>query len=131
MKLKREYVNYRQWEDFKNGLYSNEQPIKKNINLCKELLSNNKDTYYAMKLVVQNWPLSTKHNLTNYEINRRAWLGQACCCLRFSCNSETVILAWRELTLDLQEVANCMADTVIKEYEETINRKLCPKLNLE
>ena len=131
MKLKRKYINYNLWEDFHNGLYEKHTPTNKDIKNCYELLSNRKHTYEAMKRVVKDWKLCSSHNLTNYEINRRAWLGQAACCLRFKCNQEAVILAWRKLPIALQQDANNMANLIIKEYENNIKNELCLKLNLE
>ena len=130
MNYKRIYHPYFLWEDYKNGLYENKiQPEL--IISCVELLQNRKHFYQSAKLLTKTWIYCSDVNLTNNEMNRKAWLGQATCCFRFKANSETVINAWHKLTDIQKEEANYIAEIVIKEFINKKIEKLCPKLNLE
>ena len=130
MNYKRIYHPYYLWEDYKNGLYNNKlQPEL--INSCVELLQNKKHFYESARLLTKSWVYCCEVNLTNNEMNRKAWIGQATCCFRFGANSETVIVAWHKLDNYYKDEANMVADIVIKEYINKKIEELCPKLDLE
>ena len=123
-KINRVYYPYYLWEDYLNGMYKNEIKEEK-INDCFALLNNKKHFYEACQLVVSNWKFCVEHNLTNYEINRKAWLGQAACCIRFKASCQTTISAWRLLTTEAQYEANYIAEDTIKRYINNKLNKLC------
>jgi hypothetical protein len=71
-----------------------------------------------MMKVLDSWPRSCEHNLTDMNINRRAWVGHAACCLAFGCPEDIVREAWGLLTQEQRDLANGVADLAIAEYEK-------------
>lgn len=116
---KRFYAPYTQWEDYKCGMFGIEvkldQVEKSRLLLASEHLES------VMIRVVKDWPVSSKHNLTNISSNRRSWLGQAACCMNHGATEYETRLAWRELTKEQQIQANCYADIAIKTWEQLNN----------
>jgi len=115
--MKRFYAPYTDWEDFKAGMYGNEVKINQ-IELSKRLLQNPKN---AMMRVIAEWPIASKHNLTNAGSNRKSWLGQAACCIECVSTEFETRLAWKELSKEQQSFANQCADEVIEIWEKQNN----------
>lgn len=114
---KRFYAPYDTWEDYKNGMYGKEVRPKF-TDLSAELM---KDIKPAMLRVVTEWPISTKHNLTNAGSNRKSWLGQAACCINHGATEFETRLAWRMLTKETQFAANLSAKQIIEFWEQQNN----------
>lgn len=114
---KRFYAPYTDWEDFINGMYGTEVKIDQ-IEKSRLLLLQPKN---AMLRVISEWPISSKHNLTNAGSNRKSWLGQAACCINHQSTEFETRLAWKELTKDEQAFANECADEVIVIWEQQNN----------
>lgn len=114
---KRFYADYREWEDYKNGMWNKEVKTEQ-IEKSRLLLLSPLE---AMAKVIKEWPVSTKHNLSNAGSNRRSWVGQACCCLNHGATEFETRMAWKELTKEQQQFANQCADQVIKQWETENN----------
>jgi hypothetical protein len=129
--MKRLYHQYWSWEDYKNGMYSqndlNESDVVKN---CIKLLTDLDLFYKNSILVIENWIISTEENLTNKSNNRRAWIGQSACCYYCKANEKQTKLAWKTITDKQKTDANLLADKIIKIYE-TKNRKIYSQLGKE
>lgn len=70
-----------------------------------------------MKKVVDDWPYSCEHNLSNITQNRKAWLGRAACAYAFGCPEDIVRQAWWHLTDEQRTLANIQAENNIKIWE--------------
>ena len=117
-KMNRICHNYKKWEDWKAGMYSNAcDNIKDTISDSLELLSSPTDLHEAMMRVCNEWVYSSEHNLTDISINRQAWLGQAACCFNHGCPEQYTRLAWWSLSEKQRNEANTVADIVIQYYE--------------
>jgi hypothetical protein len=83
-----------------------------------------RDTPFALRDAMMDaalaWPIAAAHNLTDTGSNRRAWLGQAACCLAHGATQFATCLAWWELTLDEREAANAVADSVLAQWETEV-----------
>jgi len=114
------FHHYKKWEDFKNGMYSKSNVFSDHslINLATLVLSDESLCYSAMKRVVKEWPFATEHNLTNLGQNRRAWLGQAACCITHAVPEDLTKIAWNNLGIENQMRANNIADIIINEWEQ-------------
>ena len=112
--MKRYYADYRTWEDYKAGMW-NKEVRTDFIELSKDLLLNPLE---AMQNVIISWPVSTKHNLSNLNSNRKSWLGQAACCLTHECSEFETRMAWKELTKEQQFYANQCANIVIEKWDK-------------
>jgi hypothetical protein len=117
--MERFYSEYHNWEDWKNGLYSDDPKLGRfnMVKLSYELLTDVPRFYDVMKKMSSDWVVSTKVNLTNINQNRRAWLGAVSCNYNHSCNESLVRLAWSLIDFTDQEKANKIADQFIIEYE--------------
>jgi hypothetical protein len=70
-----------------------------------------------MQAVVDTWAIAASVNLTNLQQNRRAWLGQAACCLEHKCPEDVTREAWNTLSEDVQRSANAVAMQIIEEWD--------------
>ena len=105
------------WEDHKDGMYSTAVDWQSKIPLARELLAAPERLEPAMAAVVDAWPISTEHHLTNPSENRKAWLGQAACRLDAGVPAMATRSAWPQLTDAERATANACASRVIREWE--------------
>ena len=117
--MKRIFHPYTEWEDYKNGMYSEIENKEESIKKAKDLLADPDKLYLAMTRVTKEWDIATMVNLTNIEENRRAWMGQSACCLECGAPEDLTRTAWMQLTDDQRKKANLVAEKVI--YEWTAN----------
>ena len=87
--------------------------------LCDEILFSK-----AGNRVIEDWPYSSEANLTASVINHQAWIGQASCAINHNAPEYITKLAWRELTLEQQSIANNVADRVIEIWREAYWEKI-------
>ena len=116
------YITYEKWEDYNNGMYCltvgrDEYQIIR----AKSILSNPEKFKEILFRLIDQWPISTKVNLTNKSINRNAWLGAAACSFEYGVTEINTRHAWAELN-DIQRYkANEVADLIVKHYERENN----------
>lgn len=119
------FYPYTLWEDFLNGMYRHVSKKEEEIFL-KKALDFTKDFNlwgeYMLK-VLKEWPISCEQNLTDQNINQRAWIGQAACCLAFKCPESITRMAWGYLTEEQQAKANYQADLAIYKWNNPIKKK--------
>jgi len=131
--MDRIYHSYDKWECYQNGLYdSTKDNDLELIRKSKELLSNKDATFEAMSYVTESWVNSSEHFLSDLATNRRAWLGQAACCLEHGASEQATCKAWWQLSEEQRFIANAIANMVINEWESNIKGEgQCLKLDLE
>lgn len=115
--MDRVFSDYRTWEDYKAGMYEESKdgrPLR--VELARECLSDSYLCREYMDEVVKQWPICTEFNFTNAEQNRRAWLGQAACCIYGECHEDETREAWGKLSNFERDTANIIATAVIKEW---------------
>lgn len=117
--LKRVYHSWDKWEDHKHGFYDNISGRNKNEMMKKvvEMFSDSEITELMMDKVIKEWKYSCEHNLTNYQLNRVAWLGQAACCLFAGVPSTITMEAWSLVDKDKRDIADLIAIKLIKDWE--------------
>ena len=83
-----------------------------------------------MQRVIREWPISCENALTDYNMNRKAWIGQAACALAIKCPEHITRRAWKELTNEQQYLANEEASRAIRAWENDYieNRELCKNM---
>jgi hypothetical protein len=114
--MKRYFISYWHWEDWKNNLY-NSSIIELHITQSAALLSD-QDLFYATAIkMINDWPISSAVQLSNKSRNRQAWIGQATCCYHHQASEESTKKAWWLLHEQTQSQANATADKVINMYE--------------
>jgi hypothetical protein len=118
--IKRIYHSYEVWEDYLNGMWRKEtkQYEEQNINKVIEFTGNHNLYGAAMFRVIEQWPFACEHNLTNNSINRKAWIGQAACCIEHGWPEYLVRKAWWQLTENQRNLADKQALLAIKQWEQ-------------
>ena len=75
------------WECYPAGFYEDNPPEGMSIEDCeikyKEFLSDTELFGQVLQSVIDNWIRSCEHYLTNENMNRIAWLGQAALCYKY------------------------------------------------
>lgn len=129
--MKQSFFHHNFWEDWRNGQFDfNCKDSEDKAQLCIELLSSKRKFRSSIKDVIQYWPFSARHNLSNISMNRKAWLGQASCC--FSCNAPDFVtkLAWNTLPLEIRRQANFVAGQAITDWEKKYNPNIGIQLKI-
>ena len=123
-KTKQIFVHYELWEDFHAGMWRKVPKDEEEIFLKMAIKFTGDHVLYgeAMMLVLDQWPNTCMHNLSNTSINRRAFIGHAACCLKINCPEYIVRQAWWKLTNEQRILADEQADKAIKIWEQ--RRKL-------
>jgi hypothetical protein len=115
--MNRIYHHYKKWEDFKHGFYdscSNENQL---ISIVIGMFSDEMLTRIFMNRVVDEWTYSCQHNLTNENLNKIAYIGQAACCLYANIPNTITRKTWSKLSEKIQNRSNKIA-------QETLNKWL-------
>lgn len=83
--MKRKYNTWDKWECHKAGFYENQPPAgmtpKEAIEKYAELLRDIELFEFCLDRVIHEWKFSCEHYLSNENMNRIAWLGQAALCI--------------------------------------------------
>lgn len=116
-KFKRVYHPYYNWEEIKYNMWGEVKDKKKFLKMAIDFTSNHKLYGSFMNRVIKEWPTSCENALTDYSINRKAWIGHAASALAIQCPEDIVRLAWRELTDEQKYLANEEARKVITIWE--------------
>lgn len=116
--MNRIYHPYWYWEDYKSGFYENcSGEIKQQyIQKVLEMFNSEQLTYEYMNKVINEWPYSCEHNLTNESLNKIAYIGQGACCLFANIPSTVTMEAWSLLKPEIQERANKQAESILNEW---------------
>ena len=115
-KIKPVWENYKNWEDYQNGMY--QSGCDKEIVLqCLEILTS-KELKQNMIDTSKTYEIATKVNFTNKMFNPVSWLGQATCNLLIKATAQETCQAWMMMSKEQQDKANKIAKEVIKEWRE-------------
>lgn len=125
-KIEQVWHPYWLWEDWKAGMYAKPmmsmvetgETKDERMQKCINLLTNQEEFYRVAKHVTSEWIYACEHNLTNYGMNRIAYIGQASCCYEYGITEEEVRSAWAYLTDKERAEANATAQKVIEEWED-------------
>ena len=120
--MKQLFHNYIHWEDFKNGMWKRVTAIEENSMLLTAIEFTGDAERYgkAMLRVVNEWPITCEHNLTDSSLNRRAFIGHCAVCLELGIPEYITRLAWHELSQKQQDDANLKADYAIQIFEKRL-----------
>src|SRR5690348_16106835 len=119
MKLARVWHPYWSWEEYTAGMWRRVYGVEREQFLQQAIIfTGNTELYGSWMLkVVKAWSISCEHNLTDYGMNRRAWIGHAACCLAINCPEDITRSAWKCLAEDQRIRANIKADEAIYAWE--------------
>lgn len=119
MKLIRIWHPYWAWEEYSAGMWRRIHGIERDQFLQQAITFTGDTELYGswMLKVTEVWPISCEHNLTDYGMNRRAWIGHSACCLAINCPEDITRAAWKTLTDEQRIKANIKADEAIYAWE--------------
>lgn len=110
------WIDYKEWEDYKKGMYENRQD-KEKIKMAHSILTSRWLKNY-MKNCTNYFPIATKVNFTNKMFNPVSWLGQATCLLLVGAKAQETCRAWMMMSKEEQTRANNIAKEVIEEWRK-------------
>ena len=116
--MKQVWHRYETWEDFKFGMWRKITPEQERDALVAavDFTGNHAEYGRAMIRVVNEWPISSEHNLTDKHQNQKAWVGHAAACLEKGIPEYITRRAWGMLSNIQQIKANEMAEMAIKHW---------------
>lgn len=117
MKFERIYHHYLEWEEIDFNMWGSVIDRKLFLKKAIDFTGDHKKYGRFMMRVVKEWKVSCENALTDYSINRRAWVGHAACALALGCPEDITREAWGYLSNEQQLLANKKADEAIKAWE--------------
>ena len=117
MKLKRVWMPIETWEETSFNMWG--EVLNRSIYLQRAVIFTGNHRLYGryMQRVVAEWPNSCLNALTDYALNRKAWIGHAACALALRCPEDITRQAWSLLTNEQRVLANRQADRAILTWE--------------
>lgn len=110
--MNRIYHTWDKWECYPAGFYENNPPgsmaASEAVRAYSEFLSDTARFRAALCKILSEWPNSCEHYLSNENMNRIAWLGQAAMCIETGIPS-TFRAGFTRLTRSQQTKANEVA----------------------
>lgn len=115
------YHHWEKWECFRAGMYETVPPPGLSADECRrayaDFLTNDARFSMAMQRVLDEWPNSCDQFLSNEDINRVAWMGQASMCI------ETGVPCvfrggFKLLSKKQQDRANALAAEYVKKWSK-------------
>lgn len=113
--MKQIYHPYHLWEDWQNGMWQTGN--KDRLQEAIEFTGDHELYGKAMNRVINEWPYSCEHFLSNLSINRKAWIGHAAVSLETGIEENITRMAWGHLTEKQQNDANLQAHRNILIWE--------------
>lgn len=128
--MKRIFHHYNKWEDYHHGMYNEDKDGRQErVALAASILGTPETCEKAMQMVVEKWPIASEFNLSNAEINRRAWMGQAACSVYAGVHEDETREAWGLLSVEQRTTANAIATKVIKKWLREHDEELATQIS--
>ena len=129
--MKRIYHTWEKWECYPAGFYENQPPAGITPEEAPEryaaFLADTPAFEAALSRVVSEWKNSCEHYLTNENMNRIAWLGQASACIALGLPA-AFRGGFHRLSEDDQRIAN---ETALRWLNVWLERNGHPTLTME
>lgn len=124
------FHTYDKWECHKAGFYAQSVEGKKATELhedYRDFLADIPRFEAALQRVIKEWPNSCEHYLTNFAMNRIAWLGQASMCIDTGVPSK-FCAGYNLLSDEQKDAANASAHMALNQW---LDSKDMPQVTLE
>lgn len=129
--MQRIFHHYSLWEDYHAGMYDESKDGRsERVKEAAKILGTPDICRAAMEKVIAEWKISTEYNLSNLEINRKAWLGQAACCCYAGIHEDETREAWGIMTEAQRIEANRIAAGIIKKWQSKREREENPQIDM-
>lgn len=127
--MERIFHHYNKWEDFHAGMYDEcKEGRKERVKQAASILGTPSICRKAMEKVIAEWRIATEYNLSNAEINRKAWLGQAACSCYAGIHEDETREAWGIMTESQRTEANRIAASIIRKWLRDKEREEVPQM---
>jgi hypothetical protein len=130
VKLKRIWLPIDTWEEIGFNMWG--EVANRRLFLQKAVIFTGNHRLYGryMQRVTKEWPNSCINALTDYNLNRKAWIGHAACALALRCPEDITRQAWGLLTNEQRILANRQADRAIQSWEVRYRASLGIRANV-
>ena len=129
--MQRIFHHYSLWEDYHAGMYDESKDGRaERVKEAARILGTPDICRVAMEKVINEWEKATEYNLSNAEINRKAWLGQAACSCYAGIHEDETREAWGIMTEAQRIEANRIAATIIKRWVGEREQEENPQLSM-
>ena len=127
--MERIFHHYNKWEDFHAGMYAeSREGRKERVKQAAHILGTPSICKKAMEKVISEWQIATEYNLSNAEINRKAWLGQAACSCYAGIHEDETREACGIMTEPQRIEANRIAASIIRKWLRDKEREEAPQM---
>jgi len=123
-KFSRVYHPWDQWEEIQFNMWGSVDDKSSMIKKAVLFIGNHKKYGSYMNKVVIEWPISCENALTDYSINRKAWIGQAAAAMAIGCPEDITRTAWGQISNEQQLLANKEARRAIRKWENSYRKSL-------
>jgi hypothetical protein len=117
VKLPRVYHPWHLWEETRFNMWGDVSDRKDAVAKAIGFTGDYKLYGSFMRRVTAEWPVSCENALTDYFLNRRAWLGHAAVALALQLPEDVTREAWKHLSDEQQLLANKEASRAIQVWE--------------
>lgn len=117
MRLERVYHPYWDWEEIDHNMWGSVHNRMATLKRAIEFTGDHKLYGRFMMRVVVEWGRSCENALTDYSLNRKAWVGHAAAALAHGIPEDITRLAWGKLTDEQRILANKEAERAIQRWE--------------
>lgn len=129
--MQRIFHHFSLWEDYHAGMYDEDKEFRKErVRQAAIILGTPDICRRAMEKVISEWKIATEYNLSNAEINRKAWLGQAACSCYAGIHEDETREAWGTMTEQQRIKANQIAAKIIREWVQKRDFETSPQLSM-
>jgi hypothetical protein len=116
--MKRIWHPYTLWEEVPAGLWTRKSDDDAAVERAVVFMRDTSQWERAMFDVIERWPYSCEHNLSDSGLNRIAWLGQAAVCYARGFPEHVTRKAWWTLTEQERTEADKSAQRAIMKWEQ-------------
>ena len=102
-------AHYEEWEDYAAGMYENRYN-KNTMSEAVRVLEQPLLFRRILRDVAEDWPIATKHHLSDFCKNHQPWCGRMACAYEVGASIREVNEAWKFLSCQQREAANQVAD---------------------
>lgn len=117
MKHERIYHPVHLWEEIQYNMWGAAHDKKNSLEQAIEFTGDHVLYGSYMIRVIEEWKYSCENALTDYSINRKAWLGHAACALAMQIPENVIREAWGYLSEEQRRLANGEAQKAIAAWE--------------
>ena len=120
--LTRVYHPLHLWEEIHHNMWGEVDDCKEMFKEAVAFTGNHILYGSFMMKVIKEWPVSCENALTDYSLNRKAWVGHAATALALKCPEDITRKAWGVLRYEQQLLANKEAVRAIRTWEDAYRK---------